>query len=334
MMLARRVIWAFALATGCGDGGGGGDADVDAPSSGDASTMCSDAPGWSGAPAVRGGAIQETAVVALDGKVYVIGGFDAAPGVVDSVRVFDTATCSWSDGPSLPGTIHHANAAVAGDTIYVLGGMDGLGFTAIGDVFAWSPKTDAGWTTKTSMPAGSQRGSAFVGTIGDVIYVAGGLRNGSVATFSSYSTTNDSWDPTLPPLPQALDHGCGGVVGGKLYAIGGRNNANSALVFEYTPGGNWVQKASMPTARGGVACGVLDDRIIVAGGEGNPATASRVFAEVEVYTVSADRWDALPPMPTPRHGMGGAVSGGVFYVPGGATREGFGAVDTHEILRP
>jgi hypothetical protein len=90
----------------------------------------------------------------------------------------------------------------------------------------------------------------------------------------------------------------------------------------------------MPTARGGIGCGVLDDRIIVAGGEGNPATSTRVFPEVEAYTVSADRWDALPSMVTPRHGMGTVVSGGVFYVPGGATKEGFGAVDTHEALRP
>jgi N-acetylneuraminic acid mutarotase len=286
---------------------------------------------------VRGGAIQETAVVALDGKIYVLGGFDGSLAVVKSVRIFDTATCTWSDGPELPRAMHHMNAAVAGDTIYVLGGMDGLSFTPLGDVYAWNPKQAAGWVAKTGMPAGSARGSAFIGTIGDVIYVAGGLRSGAVTTFSSYSTTNDTWDANLPPLPQARDHGCGGVVGGKLYALGGRAGSitsQSPLVFEYTPGGAWVQKTSMPTARGGTACGVIGDRIIVTGGEGNSAIASGVFAEVEAYTVSTDSWAALPPMTTPRHGMGAAVSGGVFYVPGGATKQGFGAVDTHEALRP
>ena len=104
-------------------------------------------------------------------------------------------------------------------------------------------------------------------------------------------------------------------------------------MFEYTPGGAWAQKASIPTARSGVACGVCGDHIIVAGGELNAANPNSVFAEVEAYTVSTDTWLALPPMITPRHGTGGAVWNSSFYVPGGATRTGFEAVDTHEVLR-
>jgi hypothetical protein len=37
-------------------------------------------------------------------------------------------------------------------------------------------------------------------------------------------------------------------------------------------------------------------------------------------------------MTTPRHGTGGAVLGRVFYVPGGADVEAFGAVATVEAL--
>lgn len=328
-----RWIPLLLVTVACGDDGNGTDAD--AAMNGDASASCEVTNSWSTLPSVLGGAIQETAVVELDGKIYVIGGFNASLGVVASVRVFDTATCTWSDGPSLPRTIHHANAVVAGDTIFVLGGMDALSFTTIGEVYAWAPGSgDTSWSTRASMPAGSERGAAVVGTIGDVVYVAGGLRSGAVATFSSYSTTNDTWETSLPPLPQPRDHGCGGVVDGKLYVVGGRSGGVLAAdVFEYIPGGTWTAKESMPTARGGVACGIAGDLIVVAGGEGNPATQTRVFAEVEVYTVTTDSWEALPPMATPRHGMGAAVSGEVFYVPGGATREAFGAVDTHEALR-
>src|SRR5688572_12670216 len=78
-----------------GDDGGG-----DGPG-GDGPPGCVFGQGWSSAPAVRGGAIQETAVVAVDGRVYVLGGFNANVSVVDSVRVFDTRTCAWSDGPNL-----------------------------------------------------------------------------------------------------------------------------------------------------------------------------------------------------------------------------------------
>jgi N-acetylneuraminic acid mutarotase len=318
--MRSTVLATLMIAAGCGDNLPG------------LVPSCTEDATWSSAPAVLGGAIQETAAVALDGKIYVLGGFTASTAIVSSVRVFDTATSEWSEGPALPRPLHHINAATVGGTIYVLGALEGPGFIPTGDVFAWTPKTDAGWTPKLHMPVGSERGSAVVGAIGEVIYVAGGAHTTTVATLSAYSTTNDTWDTALPPLPQPLEHGCGGVVGGKLYAISGRYLGNSPLVFEYTPGGAWVEKASIPTARSGIACGICGDQIIVAGGElANNATG--VFDEVEVYTVGSDTWTAMPPMITPRHGMGGAVWDGAFYVPGGATVMAFGAVDTHEVLR-
>ncbi|HWO22254.1 MAG TPA: kelch repeat-containing protein [Kofleriaceae bacterium] len=333
-MLARCTAAITAcVALGCGgedkaapDGGAGDGAPV----------SCSEAAGWTAAPPVGGGPAQETAAVAEDGKIYVLGGFRSASEIVAAVRVFDTAACAWSDGPPLPRRVHHANAAVVDGTIYVLGSMI-EGFVAIGDVWAWNPKTDAGWTARASMPVGTQRGSAVVGVIGGVIYLAGGLRSGAVAQVSSYTPATDTWDTSLPPLPQNNDHGCGGVVGGKLYVTGGRMGttaSRSSQVFEYTPGGAWATKAPMPTARGGTACGVIGDRILVVGGEGNPGTPTGVFSEVEAYDAAADRWQALAPMVTPRHGMGAAVWGGALYVPGGATRELFGAADAHEVLRP
>jgi N-acetylneuraminic acid mutarotase len=289
-------------------------------------------PGWSTLPPVLGGAIQETAVVALDGKVYVIGGFNASIGIVSSVRIYDVASCTWSDGPPLPREIHHVNAAVADGTLYVVGALQG-NFIAIGDAWAWKPGVDAGWSPRAAMPVGTERGAAVTGVIDGRIYVVGGLRVGTtVATLSAYSIAEDRWDTTLPPLPEGRDHACGGAVGGKLYVIGGRFAGNSPFVFEYTPGGAWVRKAAMPTARSGTACGVDGDRIAVAGGELNSNTATSVFSEVEVYTVSRDSWESLDPMPTPRHGMGAAVVDGVLYVPGGATVTGFAAVDTHEAL--
>jgi N-acetylneuraminic acid mutarotase len=338
-MLARcTAAIAACVALGWGGGCGGGDegARPDGAAGDGAVVGCTDGAGWTAAPPVAGGPVQETAVVAEGGKIYVIGGFRSASEIVATVRVFDTASCTWSEGPPLPRRVHHANAAVVDGTIYVLGSMI-EGFAAIGDVWAFRPASGGGWVTRASMPAGTQRGSAVVGVIGGVIYLAGGLRNGAVAQVSSYTPAIDMWNTSLPPLPQSNDHGCGGVVGGKLYVTGGRmgtTTSRSSQVFEYTPGGAWATKAAMPTARGGTACGVIGDRIIVVGGEGNPGTPTGVFEEVEAYDAIGDRWQALAPMVTPRHGMGAAVWNGALYVPGGASRELFGAVDTHEVLRP
>ena len=87
----------------------------------------------------------------------------------------------------------------------------------------------------------------------------------------------------------------------------------------------------MPTARGGIASGVLEGKIVVLGGEGNDDDPSGVFAQVELYDPATDEWTALPDMAVPRHGMTAAVDGDGLAVPGGATREGFGAVATFDL---
>lgn len=295
-----------------------------------------DPSGWQLEAPVLGGPIQETAVVAIGTSIYVMGGFNAQMGIVDDVRVFDVVTSTWSAGLELPRVMHHMNATVVGDIIYVLGGMT-TSFNPIGDAMSWNVSTTpARWTPLAALPA-NLRGAAVTGAIGTKIYVAGGLAPGFAASsaFSAYDTATDTWDTTLPALPTTVDHACGGVINGKLYVIGGRAGGIETIkttVYEYTPGGAWVEKAAMPTGRGGTACAVYEGTIVVTGGEGNTALPSGVFANVEQYVAATDSWLTLQPMRTPRHGTGSAVVNGLLYVPGGATTQAFGAVDTHESL--
>jgi N-acetylneuraminic acid mutarotase len=210
-------------------------------------------------------------------------------------------------------------------------------FTAIPDVWSWNPATEMTWSAKAAMPAGTQRGSAVAGAIDGKIYVAGGLRGGAVNDVSVYDPSTNAWTGGLPGVPMTRDHGCGGVVNGKLYILGGRQGGittQSSIVYELTPGAGWAERAAMPTARGGTACGVVGDRIVVVGGEGNGAVASGVFPQVEAYDAVANTWTTLAMMPSPRHGMGAAAVGDKIYVPGGASTQGFGAVATFEILTP
>ncbi len=325
---------AFALAL-CACGGDDGDAPAVDAAGLDAAT-CGTATPWATAPDVPLGSVQETAAVAVGDKLYVLGGFNGALGVLDSVAVFDPATCAWSSGPALPRPLHHINAAVVDDTIYIVGALEGLDFRATGDAWAWRPGVDATWSARAAMPAGTQRGSAVTAALDGAIYVAGGLRSGAVAELSRYTPATDQWD-ALAPLPAPRDHACGGAIGGALVVAGGRQasiGSTSPAVYAFTPGGGWIERAPMPTGRGGTACGVIGDELVVVGGEGNPALPSGVFAEAEAYDHVANTWRALAPMPTPRHGMGAAVIGGRLYIPGGATQDGFGAVATHEVLTP
>lgn len=324
-----RATILLAVGMGCGDNLPAHDVDA-------AVDFCDRTTPWAAAPDLLLGAAQETAVVAVDAKVYVLGGFLAGSSG-NVVQVFDTVTCTWSQGPNLPTDVHHTNVAAVDGTIYVVGPMQGGDpYTALGVTWAWSPSTDSTWRVLAPMPAGSERGASVTGVIDGKIYVAGGLRAGFATTdVSFYDPIAGTWTPA-PPLPELIDHGCGGGVGGKLYVIGGRNvNAGMplAVVHELTPGGGWITRTPMPTARSGAACGVSGNRIVVAGGEANAAPASRgVFPQVEAFTPSLDSWETLAPMPTPRHGMGAAVWNGRLYVPGGADQQGAGAVAIHEVL--
>lgn len=301
----------------------------DAPPAGE----CDDTAPWAAAAPLAIGPTQETSVVAVAGKIYILGGFNNAA-VTDAVQVFETSTCTYAAGPALPMPVHHINAAVIDGAIVIGGALQGNTFTAVGDTWSWNPATETQWTIRASMPAGTQRGAAVAGAIDNKLVVAGGLRGGAVADVSVYDPAIDQWS-ALPDLPAPRDHACGGVIDNKLYVAGGRMTSipsTSTATFELTD--TWATKAPMLTGRGGTACGVIDDRLIVVGGEGNPAAASGVFPEVEVYAPASDTWESLAPMVTPRHGMGAAASGGRLYVPGGATVQGFGAVATHEVLTP
>ncbi|MNL43455.1 Kelch motif protein [compost metagenome] len=59
----------------------------------------------------------------------------------------------------------------------------------------------------------------------------------------------------------------------------------------------------------------------------------KVFDNAWVYDPASDRWRALPPLPTPRHGLGAATLGNRIHVIGGGTRVGGDhASAVHEVL--
>jgi len=277
---------------------------------------------------------QEVAVVALAGKVYVIGGFLGTQ-PTPTVAVYDPAANTWSAAAPLPEPLHHVNAAVVADKIWVVGALRGVTFTSVGTTLVYDPAAST-WTAMAAMPAGTERGASMVGAVGNVIYVAGGLRGGAaVADFSSFDTEANVWTPR-PAMDGARDHGVGVVSGGRLYAIGGRGGGiatHSARVDAFDPAtSTWTPRAPMPTSRAGAAASLVKGLVVVAGGEGNSASPSGVFANVEAYDPTRDVWSILPAMTTPRHGTGAATIGDVMYVPGGGDVQAFGATAVVEAL--
>jgi N-acetylneuraminic acid mutarotase len=285
---------------------------------------------WSTHAALSLGPRQEMGVAAVDGKVYVVGGFDGSGQAVATVEAYDPATDRWTQRASLPSPLHHVNVAAVGSKLYVVGGLTGSSFNASGTTLVYDPAQDS-WAPLTSMPAGTERGASGVAVLDGRIVVAGGLRGDSVTDASVFDPQVNAWSP-LQPLAVARDHLAAATVGGRVYAVAGRDGGalKAALEVLDTSSNSWTRRADILTARGGVAAAELAGRLVVLGGEGNGADPAGIFHQTESYDPATDSWRSDRPMQTGRHGIGAAVVGNRVFVPGGATKEGFGAVAVNE----
>src|SRR2546429_9684394 len=75
---------------------------------------------------------QELATGVLNGKVYVVGGYDADAHSTATVQVYDPTTDTWTLAQALPIAVNHNAAAVAGGKLYKIGagGRAEVGFGA------------------------------------------------------------------------------------------------------------------------------------------------------------------------------------------------------------
>ena len=278
---------------------------------------------------------QEHAVAVLGGEVFVIGGF--TPAATNSVEAYDPASNTWRAVAPFPSVLHHANAAVVGERLYVAGFYVGASFTdASGSVYEYDPGLDS-WAERAALPAGTERASACVATLDGRIYLFGGARDGSVADASAYDPAADAWQ-TLPALPERREHCAAGAIGGRIVIAGGRSDGIGGFqpntwIFDPETAA-YSSGAPLLTARGGVAGAVVGERLFIFGGEGNAADPSGVFPQVEAYDAEADSWQSFGDMLFPRHGLGAGAAAARIYLPGGASQQGFGAENTHTVFVP
>ena len=81
----------------------------------------------------------------------------------------------------------------------------------------------------------------------------------------------------------------------------------------------WRTGAEMPTHRTEVAVAGVGEFVVVAGGFTEDGATSDA---VEVYSVAADAWDSLPPLPEPRHHAALVAVSDRFYLIGGYRPDG------------
>ena len=273
---------------------------------------------------------------ALGGKLYVVGG-KTSSGPRNTMYVYDPATDSWSQGPSLPaGYPAVENPAVVGYSgrLYVFGGSTDAFSGAVANAASFNPATSS-WTTLASMP--TARGGLRAEALDGKLYVVGGMDSAgaSLSTVELFDPVTANWS-TGPSMITRRDNPGTAVLDGKLYAFGGRTrNADGSSpsatlnsVEALDPAtGVWTTRAPMPTGRRTMVVGTLNGRAQVTGGE--RASDGSTFAQNEEYDAATNSWRPLTAMLTPRHGAAYGTISGVVYAAGGGPISGssFSAVN-------
>ena len=194
-------------------------------------------------------------------------------------------------------------------------------------VFAEQVRHDAGvW--RTAAPATMKRTEVVAATVGGKIYVVGGFEQPSLGNVLNFAITPavEEYDPavdrwtTKTSMPVGLHHVGIGVVGGRLYIIGGYKQSGLsvwgpvATVYAYDPATDaWSERAPMPTARGALSVTVHDGKLYAIGGYEGRANSPAV----EAYDPVLNSWSARAPLPTPRDHLATTTTAGKLYAIGG-----------------
>ena len=184
-------------------------------------------------PALRHG----LAAVALDGKVYVMGGSDGSA-ASNALEIYDPARDSWSHKTPMPTARVFLAAAAVNGRIYAIGGSpDCCGESQTDAVEVYDPATDH-WDAVASLPRALQVSAAAA--LGGRIYVLGGFIPGSGVQDSTfeYDPAANAW-AARQPMPVKRDQAPAVVLGTRIHVLGGSVNCHCQAIDDhhgYSPG--------------------------------------------------------------------------------------------------
>ena len=173
---------------------------------------------------------------ALNGKVYITGGFRNTGGGGDHLEIYDPATDTWQQGPNMHEIRRVLTAAPVNGKIYAIGGFrkDNHLIEVVDEYDLAAAK----WTKKKDLPNPRQELSHSSPVVNGKVYVMGGNDlNQSLNIVEAYDPATNTWEQ-VKNMPTARESLATVQVKGKIYAIGGWDLlAPGATVEEYTPEG-------------------------------------------------------------------------------------------------
>lgn len=237
---------------------------------------------------------RQLVVVAVNGRIYAIGGVDFTSDTSALVysyatEEYDPATDTWAAKAPIPtggGVNNHLGnrfigGAAANGKIYIAA-YSNPGSPWITQAHEYDPATNT-WTSRTAPPFGYTRYA--VASHGNKVYALS-----DIGEFAEYDPAKDVWTIRPPTTTSRFRTGLTSS-GGKLYSAGGGIGSSAVgTVEEFDPmTHSWAVRASLPSARTSPSLGEIAGRLYTVGGSSN--TSESFPAPVTTLE------EGLPPAP-------------------------------------
>jgi N-acetylneuraminic acid mutarotase len=299
---------------------------------------------WDTLPAINTcTARSESSLAVIKNKIYLLGSRGIRP-----VDAYDVNARTWTPMQSPPMELHHFQAAVYANEIWVLGA-----FTKnyphelpVDHIYIFNPDKNA-WRQGPAIPSNRLRGSAGVVNYKGKLYMVGGEIDGHwdghVAWLDEYNPKTNTWK-ILPDAPHARDHVQVDVNQDKLYMIAGRRTSTSTNnvlglkeptvdVYDFKTK-TWTTlpaSSNIPTLRADASVVAYKDLMICMGGESDTQVPGH--SEVEALNVKTLKWTALPKLHQGRHGTGAVrIKNKIYFIAGASNRGGGPETGNGEVL--
>lgn len=202
-----------------------------------------------------------------------------------------------------------------------------------------APKGPLGrWEARAAMPIPRSE-MAWATAWGNRMHIVGGYGEGRVDRnyHHIYDAASDRW-LNGAPLPRGANHVSVAADAGRVYALGGflqQNTAPDRNAYAYDVAADrWDTIAPLPRPRGAGAAVALNGMIHLIGGASEPVPERASVGWHEVYDPKADKWEIRKALPGARDHVGCVAHEGLIHVIGGRFNTFEYNTDLHHVYLP